>query len=956
MAVRYVSYGPFGADFLGSSSNIYYSSGASNYVVGIFSNSGTLNFSGFTNFAEFDFLLVGGGGGGGGNNSTQGIGGGGGGGGVVYASNITITQQSNISITIGNGGSWQTNGGNTTFLTYTALGGGGGGGYNFGATVAAKSGGCGGGSGIRAGAGGAGSQGGNGATGFENPQANGGGGGGAGGTPGVANPNGGTGQNGAIYSITGTNVYYGGGGGGGSDTTTFSGGLGGGGAGAQNNGNPTAGTDGLGGGGGGTSRGTVTGANGGKGIFIIRGRVKYLFPLMRMSNQVIVNQRTTFLGTGSVQTFTVPAGVFQIRFFLWGAGGLAQNGFSTSYGGQGGGSGGYMEGNLLTTPGTVYYIIVGRTGGVTGLANGGPGTGGGAAHAGGFSGIFSGSPAANTVIAIAGGGGGSGFNGGGSGGGGGFPSGGSPVIGGGGGTQTAGGAGYLTAQSGSQLQGGNGVAGDNGGGGGGGGWYGGGGGVANPGNTGRPGGGGSSTFSSIVINPISVNGNFGPTGANGQVTPAANEASPFWISPYGQSGQSGLVVIGYNINVYTYKYVRFTMLLSRGGWTGNGFQLSEFQLLLNGSPVSYTGASILPVVGGAEGTANLIDGNVGTKAFNFGPFFTVVAATTFSFDSYRWATANDVPDRDPVRWILDASQDNTNWVVLDDKSTVSQTITTNRFTFTETYSLPLGSSTPLSIRLSQRVPTTVQTFSYTGGDQTFIVPPGVLSIAVYMWGAGGGGGGSGGIGAAGAMIQGILRVNIAQVLTVIVGQGGAIGRSSYGGGGSGNGFGGGAAGGGGGRSALILAGTEVATAGGGGGGGNGSNARGGAATFSGTALDGSGANGGKGASQTAGGAAGGNFGSPGGARVGGKGEGLGGGGGGGYFGGGGAGNNSDASGGGGSSFTTNLSLAPGQTVFGFNSSDGQSAPNTTSPYYASGVGSGASGQGVSGNGRVVIVY
>jgi hypothetical protein len=270
-----------------------------------------------------------------------------------------------------------------------------------------------------------------------------------------------------------------------------------------------------------------------------------VFPIMRFNNVVPVRQTVNFFATGAIQTWTVPPGVFAIRFFLWGAGALTQNGSSTSFSGGGGGSGAYMEGNLRTTPGTTYSIIVGRVG-LTGLANGGGSTGGTGANGGGFSGIFSGSPAANTVIAIAGGGGAGGFNGGGSGGGGGYPTGGTPATGGGGGTQTAGGAGFGSGQSGSQFQGGNGTGGDSGGGGGGGGWYGGGGATSTGLNTGRPGGGGSSTFTSIVFNPVWVNGNFGPTGANGQVTLAANEASPYWISPLGRSGQTGLVVIGYS--------------------------------------------------------------------------------------------------------------------------------------------------------------------------------------------------------------------------------------------------------------------------------------------------------------------------------------------------------------------------------------------------------------------------
>jgi hypothetical protein len=547
-------------------------------------------------------------------------------------------------------------------------------------------------------------------------------------------------------------------------------------------------------------------------------------PQMRLSNQfVIVKQTTTFLATGAVQTFTVPAGVNGIRFFLWGAGGLTQNGNQNSYAGQGGGSGAYMEGNLQTTPGTTYSIIVGGSGQTT-LAWGGGSQSRYGGGGGGFSGIFSSSPAAGTVIAIAGGGGGGGTNGGGSGGGGGYPSGGDGVqnIGtsGKGGTQISGGTG---AVAGSQLAGGSSPTAD--GGGGGGGWYGGGAGTT--GGVAPGGGGGSSTFISSVITPVNVNGNVGAT-VTGVATLAANESSPYWVSPYGRSGQSGLVIIGYNT--------------------------SETQ-----------------------------------------------------------------------------------------------------------------------IRMSHSTPLIAQTFAFTGATQTFIVPSGKVFVYIYMWGAGGGGVGGSGNGAAGAMVQGVLKVLSGQILTVIVGGGGnTTASSSFGGGGTGGNVGNGTSGSGGGRSAIQINSTDVVTAGGGGGSGYPSNA-GGSATFSGTAnagtnpTSGSGTAGG-GGTQTSGGAAGASFCgsavSAGSQFLGGNGGGqgcaCGGGGGGGWYGGGGGGSSGGSQaggGGGGSSYTENLQAIPGQTVFGFNSSNGNAAPNTSSPYYTGVIGRGGNGSSTAGgNGLVVIVY
>ena len=116
--------------------------------VTVFLGSGTFKIAeGPTPTVQVDILVVAGGGGGGGDASTQGIGGGGGGGGTVFASNVSLTAGQAYSVTVGNGGSWEQNGGNSTFLTYTAVGGGAGGAYNF-ASPSKKNGangGCGGG-------------------------------------------------------------------------------------------------------------------------------------------------------------------------------------------------------------------------------------------------------------------------------------------------------------------------------------------------------------------------------------------------------------------------------------------------------------------------------------------------------------------------------------------------------------------------------------------------------------------------------------------------------------------------------------------------------------------------------------------------------------------------------------------------------------------------------------------
>lgn len=267
------------------------------------------------------------------------------------------------------------------------------------------------------------------------------------------------------------------------------------------------------------------------------------------------------------------------------------------------------------------------------------------------------------------------------------------------------------------------------------------------------------------------------------------------------------------------------------------------------------------------------------------------------------------------------------------------------------------------------------TFTYTGSDQSYTVPNGVTSLNVYMWGAGGQGATdqvSSGYGGAGAMVQGVMAVTPGQTLKIIVGQGPSQAYNrTYGGGGKGatadGKWYGSAAGG---RSAIqVVSGTDYVVAGGGGGYGFGN--QGGAGGLL-AGYDGAGGSGaGKGGTQTTGGAGGTTLSPPGSAgslgnggdpstAPGYMGGGYCGGGGGGYYGGGGA---SGGAGGGGSSYTSNLTLIPGQTVFGYVSSDQHSAPNTSSPYYVSGVAvggfgshpdSGGSGSG-GGNGLVVLV-
>lgn len=283
------------------------------------------------------------------------------------------------------------------------------------------------------------------------------------------------------------------------------------------------------------------------------------------------------------------------------------------------------------------------------------------------------------------------------------------------------------------------------------------------------------------------------------------------------------------------------------------------------------------------------------------------------------------------------------------------------------------------------IPLTTQTFSYVSDAlQAFVVPVGVTSIKVKMWGPGGGTGnysGAGG-GGPGGYSTGFLSVTPGETLYLAVGSGGKHPVSTSGNGGNGGWPGGGfgtrgdASGGGGGgftgifNTSMTQANALMIAGGGGGSTGFGNfSAGGGGGTTGGSGTGGSGFGG----SQVAGGNGGGGSSSPptaGTALAGGTAftdqttstSNDCGGGGSGYFGGG-AGQGDGRAGGGGSGFLHATRVTSGVTTTGANASSGNTVtnpPNTTDPNYSAGVGVGAAATGAAGtdggNGYVVLQW
>ncbi len=287
--------------------------------------------------------------------------------------------------------------------------------------------------------------------------------------------------------------------------------------------------------------------------------------------------------TGSVASYTVPAGVTKLAITMYGAQGGSAAGS--------GGLGGLASGTLDVTPGTIYYFNVGAQNGYGGGGAFGSGYNSGyyGATGGGMS-WFSGAStfSTSTVLLVAAGGGGGGGSGGscdaGTGGAGGGTGGAAGTgnsgcgSGGVGATQSAGGAGGAVGTYGGDGAGSSGSAGSGGGagygamnvppnsggggGGGGGGYYGGGGGAGGANNgsgyNGAGGGGGSGYASSTFANATTsegVNSGNGSITIEGLIAPAltlqsstqyyANGTTPL---PEGWSTNGGKVVFGGTLN------------------------------------------------------------------------------------------------------------------------------------------------------------------------------------------------------------------------------------------------------------------------------------------------------------------------------------------------------------------------------------------------------------------------
>ena len=164
-----------------------------------------------------------------------------------------------------------------------------------------------------------------------------------------------------------------------------------------------------------------------------------------------------------------------------------------------------------------------------------------------------------------------------------------------------------------------------------------------------------------------------------------------------------------NVSNWTFRYFKFQVNATRGISAGdaatypNGMvQLAEFEMMFVGTKVNYTGITATNPGGAApagQGPNVAVDGDETTVWIDWSGNDSTVQPRSYALvldfgsprtvDSFRFKTAADVIERDPTKWVLSGSTDNSTWRVLHTQAT-DASITTSRRTYTQLFYLNRG--------------------------------------------------------------------------------------------------------------------------------------------------------------------------------------------------------------------------------------------------------------------------
>jgi|GEM_PF-2617807 len=187
----------------------------------------------------------------------------------------------------------------------------------------------------------------------------------------------------------------------------------------------------------------------------------------------------------------------------------------------------------------------------------------------------------------------------------------------------------------------------------------------------------------------------GPVAASGNtvVNPPADTDTSYTLTVNNgaEFASEDLALRAVTQSASTYRYFRFTSLKLRNGAVANSIQLSEFRFSNGGIPVV---PSAVANPGGdspaGEEPANIIDGNDFSKwlDFNRQPLIFDFGGPT-AIDSYSLTNGNDAPERDPVRWVIEGSDDGSSWSLVDNVSSFDFPVPAVRNTSFQTISFPV---------------------------------------------------------------------------------------------------------------------------------------------------------------------------------------------------------------------------------------------------------------------------
>jgi len=151
--------------------------------------------------------------------------------------------------------------------------------------------------------------------------------------------------------------------------------------------------------------------------------------------------------------------------------------------------------------------------------------------------------------------------------------------------------------------------------------------------------------------------------------------------------------------VTVYKYLRWSMTKNRANSTSTAIQMAEFGLYdWNWNKLtrpSWASVDCNQSYVYNEWPSNLIDWSLYTKFNTWGSYsdplwltITLWADVDFSvYNTYKWYTANDAPERDPVSWTIELSNDWNNWITVD--TVANAEITTSRRVLAFTWTITL---------------------------------------------------------------------------------------------------------------------------------------------------------------------------------------------------------------------------------------------------------------------------